>query len=295
MWPRRENLTFGGSLFNVKIQVLALTLRMSRPKGLRLSASGEEISHMWKYSTIILVLFSSVTLFGQNSDKPEAKLIRVFTKGDFLHTNNEAALDLREFTNGSEDKVAVRICSREPTPLALATASGRPFLLASNLTNHGYSPENILFLRAKNCKQYSSLIAITEFWAIPKGAALPPAVDVLKSSQVKTDEYVTKKGETKEEGFRRNLENLASKLRGEPRAVGIIAGYYLNNPSFGLKNNLQKAQRFFARSGLPKDRYFIRTLPWTGVIDFGDREPVYPAVMSVEVTKAEKSGATSQL
>ena len=127
---------------------------------------------MWKLLISVSLLISCAALFGQNRKLPGARLVSTFYKGDFLHANNEAALDLREFANMPGDRIAVRICSKEPLAVAITIASGRPLLLASNLINHGYSGKNILFLRAARCETSDPNIAVTQFWAVPSMQAI---------------------------------------------------------------------------------------------------------------------------
>lgn len=239
---------------------------------------------MRKYILSMIFLASFMTALAQNGDSPNAKLVRTFYKGDFLHANNEAALDIKEYSTVLGDKVAVRICSREPMPLALAIASGRPFLLASTLSGYGYSPNDILFLRYSKCPNFDPKIAITEYWSIPKGSKLPPAIEVLKSTQVKPEEYITQ-GDNKEAAFNDNLLKLARNLQQIQNSYGIVAGYYHKKPSYKLKQKLQKAQFFLSKQGIPSDRYFVRLLPWTGLIDAQDPEPIYPALISITIIK----------
>src|SRR5438067_273686 len=137
---------------------------------------------MKKILVIVIVLFvCSVTSVSQKSGPPKAKLIRsAFTGGDFLHVIEEAALDLKEYASEPGDMAAVRVCSKEPLPLALTIATASPFIMVEYLEHYGLSRERILFLRAEDCSGNNPEIAVTEFWAIPKGATPPTSVESIK-------------------------------------------------------------------------------------------------------------------
>jgi hypothetical protein len=246
---------------------------------------------LWKTPMLGLLLTFSNMLMYQEKHPPEARLIRTFYKGDFLHANNEAALDLRAWAGGPDDRIAVRICSKEPMPVAVAVASGRPFLLVSNLTNHGYSQERILFLRSDSCLGNDPAIAVTEFWAIPKGASLPPSTESIKSSQIKAESLMNERSKNNK-SYTIALQKLITLLRAKPEASGVVVGYYNKSPSLVLKRKLQKARSFLKNSRLPGKRYFVRSLPWTGNVDPVDPEPDFPDVIVVEVKKtANRNGS----
>lgn len=237
---------------------------------------------MWKGIAGIILLCCH-GLAAQQREQHSSVLVRTFYKGDFLHANNEAAIDLRQIAGKPEDRVAVRICSREPMPLALAIASGRPFLLSSNLANYGYSQERILFLRSNKCDSFDTKIAITEFWAIPKGASLPSFVEVLSASQVQIKEYTATRRSAKTTTYAQQVVELADDLRSNPNTVGIAIGYYYKRPNGRLKQRLQNVAKSLKALGLPANRVYYRLLPWSGTIDSGDKEPEYPSLFSVSL------------
>src|SRR6266403_2160445 len=142
---------------------------------------------MKKIISIVGLLFiSGALLVAQETVKPKAKLVRAaFTGGDFLHVIEEAAIDIKQYAGESEDSAAVRVCTKEPLPVALTTATANPFIMIEYLEHYGFSRERILFLRAEDCLGKNPTIAVTEFWAVPKGATLPPSVQSIKSSQAR--------------------------------------------------------------------------------------------------------------
>lgn len=247
-----------------------------------------------KLAMVVLMISSSGLLLEQKNTRPQARLVRTFYKGDFIHAAGDAAIALIAFANKPGDKIAVRVCSKEPIPLALAIASGRPFYLASLLVeNYNYAPENILFQRSDECSD-NPLLATTEFWAIPKGAPLPCALETIKSSEVSAEEYWPQQGiDRLGISFEQLLNKQIEQLRAEETAIAVVIGYYLKKPSPRLKMNLAKAGRAIAKSGLTKKKYFIRSLPWTGMIDTTDREPVFPTIIIIKMRGETASSLSS--
>jgi hypothetical protein len=241
---------------------------------------------MERGSLVLLIFIAGSLLPLQQNVRRNARLITTFERGDYIHAADEAAIGLTAFADQPGDIIAVRICSKEPLPLALAIASGRPFYLTTVLADkYHYSRENILFLRSENCARHNLRIAITEYWAVPYGAPLPSSVESIKSSQVKAEEYAPLGSQSKEIAFKQSLQNLAKRVHTDPGVVGVIVGYYLRKPNLSLRRKLWRARSFLEESGLPKNRYFIRQLPWTGTIDSTDLEPTYPAIIIIDGVK----------
>lgn len=124
---------------------------------------------------------------------------------------------------------AVRICSREPMPLALSTAAMNPFTIARAL-NQGYNfpHEHILFLRSEDCLGTHAAVAATELWAVPNGAALPTFVESIKSSQARLETVGTKTLLAKgTRNYRSAIKELTAKVRAAPEATGMIVALLL--------------------------------------------------------------------
>jgi hypothetical protein len=245
-----------------------------------------------KKAAIVVGIFLSFAILsqGQESRQAQAKLVRSpFAGGDFLHVIQEAALDLKEYASEPGDTVAVRVCSKEPMPVALSTATANPFIMLEYLEHYGFSRERILFLRAEDCLGNNSAIAVTEFWAIPKGAAPPPSVESIKSSQARLEVVRTEDTIKSLKSYRAALRQLIAKLRAKPEAAGVVVGSYNENPSPTLDKNLRVARRVWEQSGLSGDRYFVRLIPPSGLRsdDPSEREPKYPDLFVVEVAKAK--------
>lgn len=246
---------------------------------------------MEKVLTSVLSIFVCFTAsLCQISEPPRAKLVRsAFTGGDFLHVIEEAALDLKEYAGEPGGIAAVRVCTKEPLPVALTTATANPFIMVEYLEHYGFTRERISFLRAEDCGN-NSAIAVTEFWAIPKGAALPPSVESIKSSQARLEVVRSEDTIKSLRSYRIALRQLISKLRAKPEAAGVVVGSYNENRSLILEKNLRVARRVLEQSGLSRDRYFVRLMPPSGVRsdDKSAPEPKYPNLFVVEIAGAAK-------
>jgi len=236
-----------------------------------------------------LLLFSSVSL-GQGSTKPEAVRMRRYERnGSGFDEITEANYELTRRLDTSNDLAVVRICSRESMSLALSIAAMNPFTVARAL-NQGYnfSLERMLFLRSEDCLGSDPAVSATELWAVPKGAALPPFVESIKSSHAHLEILGTKDllaAGTR--NYRLAVKELTTKLRAAPEAVGVVVGYYYKNPSLVMKRRLREVRKILDQSGLRQDRYFVRFVPWPGERsdDRPEPEPRYPSVFVVKVER----------
>lgn len=242
---------------------------------------------------IVGLLLSSGVSLGQGS-KPEAVQVRRYERtGSGFDAITEANYELTRIAAKPDDVAVVRVCSREPMPLALSIAAMNPFTVARAL-NQGYNfaLERVLFLRSEDCLGSDSAVAATELWAVPKGAAMPVFVDSIKSSQARLETVGTKN--LLAEGtrnYRLAVQRLTTKVRASPEATGVVVGYYFKQPSPELKRRVGEAQKMLKQSGLPRHRYSVRLMPWPGErsIDPPEPEPKYPSVFVVEVAKAKDS------
>jgi hypothetical protein len=241
-----------------------------------------------KKAAVAAGIFLSLAIFspGQEIRQAEAKLVRSpFAGGDALHIIQEAALDLKEYASGAEDRVAVRICSKEPMPVALSTAAASPFILREHLEHYGFLPERILFLRSLDCLGDNARIAVTEFWAIPKGADLPPSIESIRSSQARLEIVRTEDRIKSAAGYNAALRELIAKLNAKTEASVVIVGSYYEQPSPALQKNLGKAKRLLQQHGVPPNRFYVRAAPSTGMRDGDESEPKYPNLFVVEISR----------
>jgi|SRR5947209_3676528 len=229
----------------------------------------------------------SNVLLGQENVQPKSKLVHTpFAGGDFLHVIQEAALDLKEYA-GAKDRVAIRVCSKEPMPVALVTATASPFIMLEYLEHYGFTQERILYLRSEDCLGNNPAIPITQFWAIPEGASAPSSVESIKSSQAKLDVIRTEDTIKDIADYRAALQEFILKLRSRPGAVGVVIGSYYNSPSFALQERLRESQILLKQNQLTSNRVFVRVAPLTGMRsdELSELEPDYPSLFLIEITK----------
>jgi hypothetical protein len=244
---------------------------------------------MWQALAFMLglLLFSGTSLTRQASVHPEAKLVRRYEERCGYSCAQELAIDLGGvYGKNLDDTVAVRFCSKDPLPVALSTSAAAYRNVISILEgSYGYMPERVLFLRSEECLGSNRAIATTEFWVISNGATLPPSVESMKSSQVRIEPLGMDGLIGRMRSYKAALQMLPTILRANPKAVGVVVGYYYKQPSLVLKRRLREVQKILKQSKLSQDRYYVRLAPWTGeqAVDPPNPEPKYPSVFVVNI------------
>lgn len=246
-------------------------------------------AHQCVLLTLILLLPGSRVL-ALGVPETTARLFKRYEGGGHEFRMNEDILTL-SLSIGSKDRktVAVRVCSKEPMPFALATAAADPFHIADLLIGgYGYSPEQVLFVRAGDClSSKDPSRPATEIWAIAEGALLPPHVEALESNQIRLISLGKRPVNRGVRDYRTALQELIQELRRNPVSVGVVFGYFLERPSPMLRRRLREVTRTLERSGLPPDRYLVRPQRWDNEVSTypPDSEPKYPSVFVVEVAR----------
>jgi len=232
-----------------------------------------------------LFLCPYVFLRAQSSTRSEAKLVHRYEERCGYSCAQELAIDLGgSFAKESSDTIAIRFCSRESLPVALSTsAAAYSYVITILQDSYGYTPERVLFLRSEACVGSHAGITATEFWAVPKGAALPGSIETTSAKSVRIDSMTVKS----RRGYQAALKKLQDKLLADSQAVGIVVGSYYKTPSPLMKQRLRVAKEILARSKLPRGRYFVRLVSWTGEYSPGSPEPEYPNLFVVDVAKAK--------
>ncbi len=247
---------------------------------------------MWKAMPVMIgLVISAGLLLGQGNTQPEAKLVKRCESGCSGSSSvMEATIDLLHYFGEPPDTVAIRVCTKEPMPVALSVAATDPIYLTRWLAQvHNYHSERVVFLRAENCIGNNPQVAATELWAIPKSAVLPASVESVRANLVQSESIGANKNTATRgaSNYRAAAQKLIAKLRVRPNAVGIVLGYYYKRPTPIMQRRLREVRRLLEQSGLPQDRYLVRLASWNGEygIDPPDPEPRYPSVSIVEVTK----------
>jgi hypothetical protein len=246
-----------------------------------------------QYWLCLILLLPSLPLSAQSNAERTARLFIRYEHGAAPHRITENILTLKlSISSEARTKVAIRVCSREPMPFALATAGADPFLIADLLVNaYAYLPERVLFLRSEDCLSSENRSKpVTEIWAIPEGASLPPHVEALKSKHARLVSLGKRPANRGVRDYRTALQRLIRDLRANPTSAGVVFGYFLERPSPVLQRRLREVTRILKQSGLPRDRYLVRPVPWNDEASTipPDSEPAYPSVFVVQVVGTPK-------
>jgi hypothetical protein len=249
--------------------------------------------HQYLWLCFILFLLG-LPVLAQNNAEATARLFLRYEHGAAPLRIAEDVLTLTlSISSKARAKVAIRVCSREPIPFALATADADPFLLADRLVNaYAYLPERVIFLRSEDCpSSRDSAGAVTEVWAIPQGATLPAHVEAFTSNQIRLTTLGKEQANRGVRDYKSALQKLIQDLRANPSSVGVIFGYFLERPSPALQRRLREVTRRLERSGIPRERYLVRSKAWDDEVSTypPDSEPKYPTLFVIGIEKAKDS------
>ncbi len=242
----------------------------------------------------VLLLLPAFGAFAQSDSQHVARLFKRYDPGAGYNRVTEDVLTLSLSVGAKERaRIAVRVCSKEPLPFALATAGADPFHMAELLTGgYGYTAERVIFLRSEDylsAKETSR--PATEIWTIPEGASLPSHIEALKSNQARLVSLGKRPANRGVRDYRTALQKLIQSLRANPNSVGVVFGYFLERPSPVLQRRLGEVTRILEESGLPRERYLVRPMGWNDEVSTypPDSEPIYPSVFVVKVEKGKDS------
>jgi hypothetical protein len=188
---------------------------------------------------------------------------------------------------------AIRVCSREPTPIAFSIAATDVRSAARWLEDvYGFTPDRIRFLRSEDCQIALPGTATTELWGVPSGAKLPSAVEVVEPCQYQTHVIgsgvvVKKKNYDGDRNYKESVKQLVIRLREHPTETGLVLGYCFEKPRRSLQKRLEQIKLTMESSGIPQERYWIRMLFWNGghELPVGDSEPRFPEVFTAYIVE----------
>lgn len=242
----------------------------------------------------ILLIGASVSALTQEAQRPVAvPSRRLVTRGELHHPLSEIHLDIEESAGKPEDVVAMRICSDEPLPVALFISVvnpawiGQSFVEGSITGRLFFAPERVLILRSADCPVDDPPHVPVEFWGVPKGAALPPSVESIKLCQAKLEVVASSETVKSSRAYRAALNALAVKLSANPELIGVIRGEYNFRPSGSLKRALKESERFLDRTGVSRQRFFVRLkLSANYNPEYPKPEPKFPDIFAVRIAQA---------
>lgn len=228
----------------------------------------------------LLLLSFAVAATAQQSAQP--RLFKRYVNGAPYNRVTEDVLTLTiEVAAADRKQIAVRICSQQPFLFALATANADPFRMAELLVGaYSFLPEHVTFVRSEDC--LGKAPSIVELWTLAENASLPQHIEALTSSQVRISLLGKKPVNRGVRDYAAATQELSKILQANPRARGVVIGYYFHRPSAVLKRSLRVVKTIFQRSGVPPDRYLIHSLHWNDEYSESEGEPPYPRVFLIE-------------
>ena len=241
--------------------------------------------------TLILL---TPSVLGQSNPRQLPQRTERYEGGAGDNEITEAAFRLTGLDLKERERVAIRMCSKEPIVRAMANAPANPFQAADKFVNgYAYLPEKVLFIRSAQClSRKTPAITATEIWAIPEGASLPGYEEILTSNQVRLVRLgkVPAPSNRGVRDYRAAVRELIENLSRNPQNVGVVFGYFLEHPSPALRRRIREVTTSLEQSGLPRQRYLVRLTYWPDEVSTypPDSEPQYPSVFLVELTAVGK-------
>jgi hypothetical protein len=212
----------------------------------------------------------------------QTKLFKRYERGGSHNRIIEDVLSLTiEVKPEQRTTVAVRVCSKQPLPFSLVNATPDPFHIAELLIDgYAYLPSQVVFVRSEDCLGKDPAAAVTEIWTLSQGASLPPHVEAKEANEAKRKALGRQPADRGVRDYRNAVAELIKNLRADPASTGVVIGYVVKRPSPTLQRRLREVRRLLERSGLPPDRYLVRTMYWND--DGPDSEPQYPSVFIIK-------------
>lgn len=244
---------------------------------------------------LVILLFTlwgvnspSAVLPKQEGTQQKARLAYRFEEKVGRHRQDESLVSLADSIKERGHRFALRICSKEPLPEALATAALSPPSVVNFLVKtEGYDSERILLLRSEDCLSSNAATAATELWVLPPAPPLP-SVETFRACQVTLKPIPTRGRGKNARSYRDALRRLVVALRERPKALGVVTGFHYTGrrrPLAAVRQRLDEARKVLKQSGVADDRYLVRLEPWNDEWSPHAPEPSYPVVYTIEVSK----------
>jgi hypothetical protein len=187
--------------------------------------TGNHISATSRTLFSVALLLALAEFVSGQSPLQKAELIHRYERGCGLSCTQELAIDLGGVRGAtSDDIIAVRLCSKEPLPEALAYAASPPgYVIEILMGNYKYTSERIVVLRSDDCIGRNPAVAATEYWVVHTGGKLPSAIESVKSCQLDLGSLGTRGASFR--GYRTALNNLPQTLKSNSAGFGVVLGY----------------------------------------------------------------------
>ncbi|HEX7316774.1 MAG TPA: hypothetical protein VF297_22930 [Pyrinomonadaceae bacterium] len=210
------------------------------------------------------------------ADGGRPRLLRYFdaSGGDVLNGIYKLGLELGP-TVKPGDAVAIRVCSADPMPVALAAAMGDPFQTALKLTQVGVPRASIYYLRQeRDCPLVRDNYARTEYWFVPAEAGLPEFAEARRASAVSgyqltradrllpddvTDVGAQGLDKLTPQSYAAVLEKAAALLRDNKSAVVVIqVPYYSRMQTPELTRRVRETRAYLSGRQVAAHRVYVK-------------------------------------
>jgi hypothetical protein len=134
--------------------------------------------------SFILLLALCAPHVAQTDDaRPSLLTVLDATGSDVLNAIYKLGLGLEASFRPGSDTFAIRVCSADPVPVALAVAKGDPFQTTLKLDKLGIPKASMYYLRQeRKCQLVRDNYARTEYWLVPADAGLPEFAEARRAS-----------------------------------------------------------------------------------------------------------------
>lgn len=250
----------------------------------------------WVLATV--VIFAGVGNAQNQSDKSVLLASFQSTGDDILQGIYHLEDRFNGIYNPASNKLAIRICSRDPMPVALATASGLPMLVTAMLQEKGASTSNMVYLRSeKNCNLNVEMRAVTEYWLTPNTIEFPEFVEARSVKNVANFQLTNAGlwiGRTQFDGLSADSENLTPEsyslalkrlvemLKADRSAVAVISiPYYPRSSSAEMNKRIEFTKNVVRENDLGNFRIYFKKYSIGRKPNQSFDDPIYPDVVIV--------------
>ena len=247
---------------------------------------------------LLLIVWCAMAAGQTEKDKPRL-LARLNARGeDVLNEIYKLGMDVESNFDSDKDRIAIRVCSKDPLPVALSMAKGLPFATTVKLERLGIPQSRIYYLRqSRNCRTLPNNYALTEYWLIPGDADFPEfdqsaEASCLSGSQLTNADSLTKQGwleVDKLEGvtpqsYKLVLDGVVKQLKQDKSGVVVVrVPYYGLSPTFELKSRVRQTVDYLKTSGIASHRVYVRRIYSGSRPAFHNDEPQYPDVFLISL------------
>lgn len=135
---------------------------------------------------ILFLLLLSASGYGQTIQN-EARFVGVVRPEteDIHNASSDQYQVVLNYIKNSNDRIAIRVCSKAPIPIAFAFAVGEPFRAIEYWADTLANQKVFLLRQNKNCEIKPNLRYLTEYWVVPNTAKFPDFVEIKSAENIK--------------------------------------------------------------------------------------------------------------